>query len=111
MIEANNPNLKSWVNVPEGNDFPIQNLPFGIFSTSDRSARPGVAIGEFIIDLQFLSDGGYLEGLGFEKSDFTSSTLNPIINRGKAANSCTPKLVVMLKARFFVSSSHPSLQY
>ena len=87
MIEANNPNLKSWVNVPEGNDFPIQNLPFGIFSTSDRSARPGVAIGEFIIDLQFLSDGGYLEGLGFEKSDFNSSTLNPIINRGKAATS------------------------
>ena len=87
MIKANNPNLKSWVNVPEGNDFPIQNLPFGIFSTSDRSARPGVAIGEYIIDLQFLSDGGYLEGLGFEKSDFNSSTLNPIINRGKAATS------------------------
>ncbi|MBM55773.1 MAG: fumarylacetoacetase [Euryarchaeota archaeon] len=87
MIKANNPNLKSWVNVPEGNDFPIQNLPFGIFSTSDRSARPGVAIGEYIIDLQFLSDGGYLEGLSFEKSDFNSSTLNPIINRGKAATS------------------------
>ena len=31
MIKANNPSLKSWVEVPEGNDFPIQNLPFGIY--------------------------------------------------------------------------------
>lgn len=30
MIAANNPNLKSWVSVPENSDFPIQNLPFGI---------------------------------------------------------------------------------
>ena len=30
-IAANNPALKSWVNVPAGSDFPIQNLPFGIF--------------------------------------------------------------------------------
>ena len=73
MIEANNPSLRSWLEIPANSDFPIQNLPFGIFSTSDRSARPGVAIGEFIIDLQFLSDGGYLEGLGFEKSDFNST--------------------------------------
>ena len=36
-IEANNPNLKSWVNTPENTDFPIQNLPFGVFKTSTLS--------------------------------------------------------------------------
>ena len=87
MIEANNINLKSWVDVPSGHNFPIQNLPFGIFSTSDRSARPGVAIGDNVLDLRALSEAGFLEGLGFDKSDFSTSTLNPIINKGKAATS------------------------
>ena len=72
MIEANNINLKSWVDVPSGHNFPIQNLPFGIFSTSDRSARPGVAIGDNVLDLRALSEAGFLEGLGFDKSDFSS---------------------------------------
>ena len=87
MIEANNPKLKSWVVVPEGNDFPIQNLPFGIFSTSSRSKRPGVAIGDQILDLQYLSQNGLIDGLGFDKSDFQVCDLNQIINRGKKATS------------------------
>ncbi len=33
-------------------DFPIQNLPFGIFSTPSGEARPGVAIGDQIFDLR-----------------------------------------------------------
>ena len=87
MIEANNPNLISWVNVPEGNEFPIQNLPFGIFSTNSLSARVGVAIGEKVLDLQNLSEGGFLKGLGMPLDDFASSNLNGIINHGKAASS------------------------
>ena len=85
MIEANNMNLKSWVNVPEVTDFPIQNLPFGIFSTMTLSPRVGVAIGEFILDLQSLEKLGFLEGLGFSSEDFSSSKLNGIINKGKAS--------------------------
>jgi len=87
MIEANNMNLKSWVNVPEANDFPIQNLPFGIFSTNTLSLRVGVAIGECILDLQSLEELGFLKGLGFSSEDFASSKLNGIINRGKASAS------------------------
>jgi len=89
MIEANNPHLSSFVDVPSGHDFPIQNLPFGIFSTASLSARPGVAIGDSIVDLQALSSEGFLDDLlaasGFDISDFSSSTLNPIINCGKSA--------------------------
>lgn len=96
MIEANNPNLKSWVDVPEGNDFPIQNLPFGIFSTSSFTARPGVAIGEKILDLQHLSTKGLLDGLGFENSDFNSFVLNQIINRGKTATTALRNRVSQL---------------
>ena len=54
MIKANDPKLKSWVEVSSDSDFPIQNLPFGIFSTEKKNKRVGVAIGEKIIDLACL---------------------------------------------------------
>ena len=38
----------SWVQYePETCDFPIQHLPYGIFSTAGSEPRVGVAIGEF----------------------------------------------------------------
>ncbi|MFN7600657.1 MAG: fumarylacetoacetase, partial [Bacteroidota bacterium] len=50
-IPANNPSLKSWVEVPPHSDFPIQNLPFGIFKTEYLSPVAGVAIGNYVLDL------------------------------------------------------------
>ncbi|XP_052892176.1 fumarylacetoacetase [Anopheles moucheti] len=42
----------SFVAVPQGSDFPIENLPYGVFSTAaNPTARVGVAIGEKILDL------------------------------------------------------------
>ena len=83
MFEVNNPNLTSWVEVPAESDFPIQNLPFGIFSAADRSVRPGVAIGEHILDLTEVAALGLLDGLGCERGDFDAATLNAFIGRGK----------------------------
>ena len=80
MIEANNINLKSWVDVPSGHNFPIQNLPFGIFSRTP--ARPGVAIGNHVLDLRTLSEAGFLDGLGFDKSDFLHQRLTPLSIKG-----------------------------
>ena len=88
MIEANNPYLNSWLEVPADSDFPIQNLPFGIFSTSSLSPRSGVAIGGNVLDLSALYAAGFLTTstvLPFTESDYAASTLNPIINYGKAA--------------------------
>ncbi|MCW5983313.1 MAG: fumarylacetoacetase [Bryobacteraceae bacterium] len=50
---------KSWVEVPDGSDFPIQNLPFGVFWAPDRGHRAGVAIGRQILDLGELATLGY----------------------------------------------------
>ncbi len=85
MIEANRPDLQSWVDIPADSDFPIQNLPFGVFSSAERSARPGVAIGDQILDLQAVAEQGLLDGLGCERTDFAQPTLNAFIDRGKAA--------------------------
>jgi fumarylacetoacetase len=48
--------LPSWVEVPEGSSFPIENLPFGVFSRPGERARVGVAIGDRVVDLIRLLD-------------------------------------------------------
>lgn len=83
MIPANNPELKSWVEVPAHSDFPIQNLPFGIFKTAQLSERVGVRIGDFVLDLKTLFVLGYLENLPFEMEDFHSKHLNALMRKGK----------------------------
>jgi fumarylacetoacetase len=82
-IKANNPQLKSWVEVPKGSDFPIQNLPFGIFKTKYLSAVAGVAIGNQVIDLVYLHENGYLDGLGLPAGIFNQKYLNDFLALGK----------------------------
>lgn len=83
QITANNPELKSWVHVPAGSDFPIQNLPFGIFKTRYLSAVAGVAIGEHVLDLVYLHENGYLDGLGLPSGIFNQKYLNDFIALGR----------------------------
>lgn len=85
MIPANNPSLTSWVEVAKNSDFPIQNLPFGIFKTAQIKERVGVRIGDFILDLKSLFVLGYLENLPFEMSDFDNQYLNSLMKKGKKA--------------------------
>ncbi len=85
MIAANNPNLKSWVSVPENSDFPIQNLPFGIIGNHILSKRVSVRIGDYALDLKVLAELGYLKETGFDSSDFDAPFLNPMMKKGKMA--------------------------
>jgi fumarylacetoacetase len=74
---------KSWIPVAENSDFPIQNIPFGIFSTPHKTARPGVAIGDQILDLLVLFDHGFFQSLPFERRDFDHCVLNGLMRHGK----------------------------
>lgn len=85
MIAANNPNLKSWVSVPENSDFPIQNLPFGIIGNHILSKRVSVRIGDYALDLKVLAELGYLKETSFDSSDFDAPFLNPMMKKGKLA--------------------------
>jgi fumarylacetoacetase len=82
-MKANDPTLKSWVEVPANSDFPIQNLPFGIGSSADGDARVVSRIGDMVIDLRALWLLGYLEDLNFTMTDFDSTTLNEMMRKGK----------------------------
>jgi fumarylacetoacetase len=57
------PSLRSFVAHSEDTDFPIQNLPFGIFRPRSDSPRVGVAIGDYIVDLSVLARRGLIPGV------------------------------------------------
>ncbi|MCS6933581.1 MAG: fumarylacetoacetase [Chitinophagales bacterium] len=80
------PQARSWIDVKPGSDFPIQNLPFGIFKTRSKSPRAGVAIGEYILDLEVLYAEGYFNRtpLADHGNVFAEGTLNKFIGLGKA---------------------------
>ena len=84
-LAANNPSLRSWVPVPENSDFPIQNIPFGIITSSQLTPRVATRIGDHVLDIKALFVLGYMENMPFEVSDFESDVLNPMMKRGKKA--------------------------
>src|SRR5258708_12152991 len=66
-------------------DFPIQNLPFGVFCRrqSGESFRGGVAIGDQVLDLAALANAGRLQGLAAEAAAACATTsLNAFFEQG-----------------------------
>ena len=62
LDETHDPARRSWVESANGHlDFPIQNLPLGVFSVGNGEPRIGVAIGDMILDLKGLSGAGLLD--------------------------------------------------
>jgi fumarylacetoacetase len=80
MISANDPSLRSWIEVPAGSDFPIQNLPFGIIRPKGQKPRAAVAIGEYALDLYALANAGLLE---VSPKKLERDSLNSFIGLGK----------------------------
>ncbi|KMS54922.1 fumarylacetoacetase [Novosphingobium barchaimii LL02] len=76
----------SWVEgANAGGDFPIQNLPLGIFSRAGGAPRGGVAIGDAILDLAALARGGLLSGEALTAAEAASApTLNAVLELGAA---------------------------
>lgn len=85
QITANNPELRSWITGADHSEFPIQNLPFGIFQDAEGPKRVGVRIGEQVLDLAQMAAYGYFDDLPFASSDFSQNYLNPLMQKGKLA--------------------------
>ena len=80
---ANDTNRKSWINVPNNCDFPIQNIPFGVFITKEDVITIGTRIGNCAIDMGALQQLGYFEGIELTDDMFMQDTLNDFISDGK----------------------------
>ena len=79
--ETLDPSRASWVESAQGGDFPIQNLPLGIFSVGQRRRRAGVAIGDFVLDLMAITDLLDEEW----REDLSQPVLNGWLARGPGA--------------------------
>ncbi len=79
--------MQSWVKIDKNSDFSIYNIPFGIFSTDNKSKRVGIAIGELILDLYSASSFGIFNELNIDKEVFNSDYLNNFISQGKQITS------------------------
>lgn len=75
--------MKSWISVPANSDFPIQNIPFGVFKTNTLTPRVGTIIGDTVIDLAVLTDLGYLNAIEFDRSVFRANYINDFMALGK----------------------------
>lgn len=84
MYNPNDKKHTSWIDVPAQSDFPIQNIPFGIFKTSTKTARCATRIGDTVIDLYELAKADVLT---VEAKVFNTCALNAFMALGKAKTS------------------------
>src|SRR5258705_11837611 len=84
LNETHDPKRKSWVASAEGRpDFPIQNLPLGIFSPPNGEPRGGVAIGDAILDLGAAAAAGLFSGAARLAADAAAGApLEPLVALG-----------------------------
>src|ERR1700757_569975 len=82
-IKANNPSLKSWIDIKPDSDFSIQNLPFGVYSDKQVTHHACIAIGEQIMDLHMVHHLHYFKGLSLPENIFANQHLNEFIALGK----------------------------
>jgi fumarylacetoacetase len=103
---TNDPALASWVESAQGSDFPVQNLPLGIFSVGERRRRSCVAIGDFVLDLTGI--GGLLDEEWVE--DLGQPVLNSWLARGPDAQSALrTRLVELLTDERYRDEVEPEL--
>jgi fumarylacetoacetase len=86
MNSTNDPALRSFIDAPVDCDFPIQNLPYGVFRRMGDSPHVGVAIGEQVLDLTALETKGLLETPHLRgKGIFATGKLNAFFALGHPA--------------------------
>ena len=82
-ITANDPSRQSWLPTDPDSDFPIQNIPFGVFLTPDDIITIGSRIGDYAIDLGALHQLGYFNEIPLTDDIFLQNSLNDFISDGK----------------------------
>jgi fumarylacetoacetase len=90
---ANDPSLHSWIDIRPTDDFPIQNLPFGVMDVPEWGPRLAVAIGGYALDLYECAQLGYFDSIAEDvpalgaalPKVFRRRSLNAFLRLGPAA--------------------------
>ena len=84
MLSANNTERKSWINYDNNCDFPIQNIPFGVFKTNQKDYHIATIIGETVISIKNLEKEGYFNEINLLKHTFQEPNLNKFLEHDKS---------------------------
>src|SRR5258706_1211599 len=103
---------RSWVASAEQHDtdFPLQNLPFGVFRATARAPRPGIAIGDRILDLAAVAEQGLLsdQAAALVHECTLDGALNPLLAAGRdAIGHLRRHAALLLAAGLFQSRAPP----
>jgi len=103
MPNPNDRKLRSFIAVEPSSDFPIQNLPYGVFSANGLAPRVGVAIGGYVLDLWALAQECRIDVV--EPGVFAQTSLNAFMALG-------PRVWTKTRARIgeLLSAEHPELR-
>jgi fumarylacetoacetase len=103
LPHPNDPKLRSFVAVEPASDFPIQNLPYGVFSAKGLAPRVGVAIGGYVLDLWALAQECRIDVV--EPGVFAQASLNAFMALG-------PKVWTKTRVRIseLLRADHPELR-
>ena len=72
---------RTWLDLPDDHPFGVQNLPYGVFSTSGTGPRVGVRVGDHVLDA-----GACAERAGMESGEvWLEPELNPFLAQGRSA--------------------------
>jgi fumarylacetoacetase len=98
--------VNSWVESAVGSDFPIENLPLGIFSVGQRRRKAGVAIGDYVLDLVAITDLLDEEW----REDLCQPVLNAWLARGpEAQGALRERLTELLSDERYRDEVEPAL--
>src|ERR1700694_553657 len=114
LDETHDSKVQSWVESANvaGSDFPIQNLPFGVFRRRDAGAESGVgiAIGDQILDVAGMRREGLLaeEGVRLAANACTSDSLNPVSLNRLMAFGAGPRLALRRRLHAILREDAPA---
>jgi fumarylacetoacetase len=98
--------LESFIEVPADSDFPLENLPFGVFQPIEGNSRVGVAIGDLIVDLSILEGLGHFRSPEFQAYPvFSEDSLNSFLALGRPAWRKTREIL-----QYLLSAETPTLR-
>lgn len=89
--------LNSWLPIPKGSHFSLNNIPFGVISTSSSAdPRPAVAIGDYALHLEAFAAGSGFRDLSTiqpHQDVFSQPTLNDFAALGRPIHSVVRKYI------------------
>ena len=88
--------IKSWLKIDPNSDFSIHNIPFGIYKSANGSIQAGSALGDYVIDLNYLHAQFFFSDLELADDIFSHSTLNKFIGLGRKKTGAVRKRIIEL---------------